>query len=119
MTGPEVKNPTHTTPVRRAGTENFAAGEPGNEDELFGLRNVEMLAVHFFGLERDFFAQPSGDRMSGRNHPEVFAVVRFAPFQVAGGAHQFFEDFREMPGVQHHQTHARHDSSMNTFNDFV
>ena len=44
--------------------------------------------------------------MAGLNNPDAFALVCFAPDQIAGCAHQCLEDFGEVARVQHQQAHA-------------
>ena len=119
MAWAEVKHAARATPVGRARAEHLAAGEPRDKHEFIGFRDVEVLAVHLFRLERDAITQPGGDRMPWGNHPEVLAVGGFAPFQVATGAHQALENLGEMPGVQDHHAHTLHDMGVNTLDNFV
>ena len=78
-----------------------------------------MLAVHLFRLEHDLFAQTSRDWMPWRYDPQAFAVVGFAPFEIARCSHKGFENLREMPRVQNHQTHSCMNSSLDALDNFV
>ena len=65
-----------------------------DKDHVVGLGNTKALAVGFFMLQYDGFAQALDDGMARLHNPEDFLVSGFTPFQIqSGGAAQLGENF--------------------------
>lgn len=100
--------------------KDFAALKPTDENEFVRLGDVKVFAVHFFMGDFDVVAQALGDGMAGVDDPDALFFADFAPFEVAGGAHEFDEDFGEMGGVQGNQSQPFFDDAfVNAVDDFV
>ena len=105
ITGREVEDLAPPPPPAAAGPEHLAAGEGGEEDQLVGGRDVEVLPVHLVLVDDDRVRYAAGDGMAGRHRPDQLGLGRVAPGQRAGGAHQPREDLGEVRGVQNEQAH--------------
>jgi hypothetical protein len=57
--------------------------------------------------------------MAWIDHPDALSLAGFPPAKGAAGAHETFEDFREMPGVKDDQAHASKDTELNPCDSFV
>ena len=107
MAGAEVENAAPAAAERAAAAEHLAALEGRDENQLVRLGDVEVLAVHFLLGDGKHLRQTAGNRMAGADCPDLFALTGFAPAQLAGGAHQFFEDLGLVAGVEHHHAHPQ------------
>jgi len=85
VTRAEVEDLAAASLVDAAGAEDFAAGEPADEDQLVGLGNEEVLAVGLLMLEDDLLADAAGNRMALLDDPEDLLVAGFAPFSSPEG----------------------------------
>src|SRR5882724_2383184 len=92
----EVKDFAVATFPGTAGAENFAALEPGNENNLIGRRHGERFAVHFDILDFEIAINPARDRMGWVANPEPFLFAGFAPDDRTTRTHQPHEWFRVM-----------------------
>lgn len=94
--------------IATAAPEYFATGEPAHHHQIVGSGDIEALAVHFFG-ELEVLGHAGRNWMAGLDDPDPLDVIRLAPLEVTGGAHQRLEDFREMARMQHNQAHTTFD----------
>ncbi len=119
MAGAEVEDVACATAPGEAGSEDFAALEPGNEDGFQRLRYGELLAVHFLVFQHEIVVDTGCDRVARVDGPEAFALAGLAPLQRAGRAHQALEDLREVAGVQNEKAHAFPDALGDTLDDDI
>src|SRR5437660_994973 len=63
VAGAEIKNLSGAALPGAAAAENLTAAKPADEDQLVGLGNVEVLAVHFFVFEHKMVVESLRDRM--------------------------------------------------------
>ena len=70
-------------------------------------------------FDLDAVAETCGDGMAWIDHPDALSLAGFPPAKGTAGAHETFEDFREMPGVKDDQAHASKDTELNPCDSFV
>ena len=68
-------------------TENLAALEPGDENNLVGRRHCERFAIHFDVLDFEIAIDPARDRMRRVANPEPLLFAGLAPDNGAACAH--------------------------------
>ncbi len=105
VAGGEVEDLPEAATVRHPAPEHLATGEAGDEHELVGCGDVEVLAVHLLLGDDDRVRDPAGDGVLRVHGPDEFLVVLAPPPEGAGGAHQLPEDLRPVAGVQDHEPH--------------
>ncbi len=69
VAGTEVKDLALAPMIAAPAAEYFAAFKPTDEHQLVGLRDIEMLALHLFMVDDDFFIQSFRNGMAGVDHP--------------------------------------------------
>src|ERR1043166_527770 len=69
VAGTEIKNSSCTSRPAAAAPQHVTAFEPGDEYQLFRLRNRERLAVHFAVWNLDELAEPLRDLYGGGGVP--------------------------------------------------
>src|ERR1043166_1236007 len=106
VAGTEIKNSSCTSRPAAAAAQHVTAFEPGDEYQLFRLRDRERLAVHFALRNLDELAKALCDFMRGVHDPETFAFTGFAPTKGARCAHERFENLRVVTGVENDQSHS-------------
>jgi hypothetical protein len=103
-----------------AAAEDFAAGEAADHEGAFGFGDVEEFAVHFFVGQDEMVFDAFDDGVAGAGDPEDFAfVLELAPFEVAAGAHEPFEDAGEVAAVEDDEAHAGEDAFVELVDDFI
>jgi hypothetical protein len=117
VAGAEVENFAVAAFVATAGAEDFAALEPGDEDDVLRCGDGEGFAIHFFVGNFEIRAQAAGDWVAGVADPETLFFAGLAPAERAGGAHEALEDFGVVAGVQHQQAHAFEHALVHALND--
>src|SRR6476646_4610387 len=70
-----------------ARTENLAALEPGDENDLVGRRHCERFAIHFDVLDFEIAINSAGDWMRRVANPKPFPFAGLAPDNGATCAH--------------------------------
>ena len=98
VTGLEVEDLAEAAGPGAAGAEDFAACEPADEDQIIGLGNVEVLAVHLFLGQFEGSGDALGDGMGGAGAPYA-RTVALAPLQTAGAAQDVLHGLGGMCGV--------------------
>ena len=106
MAGPEIKNFPIAALPSTTGTKNFASFEPGDENDFIRCRNGERFAIHFCVRNFKIAVEAVCNWMSGVANPEPFFFAGFPPCQRAACAHEPFENFRVVRGMESNQTHA-------------
>ena len=119
MAGAEVEDLAVAAGVTAAAAEDFAALEPGDENEFVGRGDVEEFAVHLLVLDFEMFAQAIGNGMAGRNDPHPLFLAHLAPFQVAARPHQPLEELGEMAGVKDDEAHAIEDALLDALDNGI
>src|SRR3954471_21273869 len=119
VTRPEIEDPAAAAFVAAAAPEHLPAREPADQHEAVRSRDVEMLAVHLLGVEREAFSESLRDRMRRVDDPHPLVVAALAPVQVAGRSHEPLEDLRMMRRVQDDETHTVEDAAMDALDDRV
>jgi hypothetical protein len=92
MARTEVEDFSQTTLITTAAPEHFPALEPTEENQRIWRRDIEPFAIHFFAWNFKVRSQPGSDRVTRFDHPDAFALIRFPPDEIAGGAHQPLKD---------------------------
>src|SRR5699024_4614788 len=119
VTGAEVEDLPLAAAEGAAGAEHLSPAEGGDEHELVGDGDVEVLAVHLLLVDHDRVGHALGDRVGGVHRPHQLAVGLVAPPQSAGGAHQAGEGLGPVTRVEHHQPHAGQHVLLHPLGDLV
>src|SRR5205809_4031891 len=119
VAGTKVKDFSIATFPGATRAENFAALEPGNENNLIGRRHGERFAVHFDILDFEIAIDSARDRMGWVANPEPFLFAGFAPDDGTTRTHQPHEWFRVMRRVQRDETHSLPHSRQDALDDGV
>src|SRR3954468_22255894 len=69
VTRPKVDDSAGAAGPGAAGAKHFAAGEAADEEGGLGLRDVEILAVHFLAREDEVIVDARDDRVAGAGDP--------------------------------------------------
>lgn len=117
--GAEVEDAAEASCPSRAAAEDFAALEPRHKDQFVRCRNAKGLSIHFGVFDLDAVADACGDGVAWIDHPDALSLACFPPAEGAARAHESFEDFREMPGMQNDESHASEDALLHTGDGFV
>ena len=69
MTRSEIEDPPAAAFVTAPASEDLAPREPADQDQPIRYRDVEMLAIHLLGVEREALPETFGDRMGRVDDP--------------------------------------------------
>ena len=119
VSGAEIEDPAVAPPPGGAAPEHLTAREPGDEDQFIRSGDAKRLAVHLLRRQLEIVAQAGRDRVRRTHVPQALPVVRFAPFQRTGIAHQRPEDLGVVRRVQHDEAHALEHPAMHAGNHLV
>ena len=86
----EIKDLSLPSRPGTAASEDLAALEPTEEDDLLGVGNIKSFAVHLLGVKHEGLVNARGNGVIRLDAPNPLSVLR-PPLQRARGSHQLLE----------------------------